>query len=105
LIGALLWGWAGEVALFRTAWFLESACSEMLVTFAIRRRLPWFRSRPGRWLVGSSAAAVAFALPYTTWGQRYFGFMAPPSGIVLLVAGVLAAYVTAAELLKREFLR
>jgi Mg2+-importing ATPase len=107
LIGMLLWRWPGETALFRTAWFVESACSEMVVTFAIRTRRAWYRSRPGGWLLGSSvlAALVAFLIPYSGAGQRYFGFVAPPAGIVVLVLGVLLAYFAAAELAKRRFFR
>ena len=107
LIGMLLWRWPGETALFRTAWFVESACSEMIVTFAIRTRRAWYRSRPGGWLLGSSALAalVAFLIPYSGAGQRYFGFVAPPAGIVALVLGVLLAYFAAAELAKRRFFR
>ena len=107
LIGVLLWWRPGEVALFRTAWFLESACSEMIVTFALRSRLPWHRSRPGRWLVVSSVAAglVTFLIPFSGVGQRYFGFVPPPAGIVGLVLGILLAYFAAAELAKRPFFR
>ena len=107
LIGILLWRRPGEVGLFRTAWFIESACSEMIVTFAVRSRLPWRRSRPGRWLLASSviAAAIAFVIPYTGPGQRYFGFTPLSAGMVALVAGVLLAYFAAAELAKRPFFR
>ncbi|HEU5040416.1 MAG TPA: cation transporting ATPase C-terminal domain-containing protein, partial [Gemmatimonadales bacterium] len=107
LIGTLLWLRPGEVGLFRTAWFVESACSEMVVTFAIRSRLPWRRSRPGTWLLGSSVLAVlaAFLVPYTGAGQAYFGFVPPSLDVLALVLAVLLAYFTAAELVKRPFFR
>ncbi len=68
LIGALL-RWQTSVAVFRTAWFVESACSEVLVTFAIRIRLRFWRSRPSGWLLWSSPATaiVAFGPPFTRY--------------------------------------
>jgi P-type Mg2+ transporter len=95
------------LVLFRTAWFIESACSEVLVTFAIRTRLAVWRSRPSGWLVWSSVAIglVAFGLPFTGLGGRYFEFVALPVPLIGLVALVLVAYFPAAELLKRPFFR
>ena len=107
LIVALLEGWRADTALFRTAWFVESACSEIVVTFAVRTHLPVHRSRPSAWLLGTSVAAglVSFAAPYTTLGQRYFGFVPLPTDIGWFVALVLLGYFVAAELAKRPFLR
>ena len=107
LIAALLKGWRADTALFRTAWFVESACSEIVVTFAVRTHLPFHRSRPSAWLIGTSAGAalLAFAAPYTSIGQRYFEFVPLPTDIVWFVALVLLGYFVAAELAKRPFLR
>ena len=39
---------AGPVE-FRTGWFVESLATQTLIIFAIRtRKVPFFRSRPGR---------------------------------------------------------
>jgi Mg2+-importing ATPase len=107
LIAALLYVIHADTALFRTAWFVESACSEIIVTFAIRTRRTFFRSRPGAWLLGSSivTVAVAFALPLTGFGQRYFALTPLGGATGTLVAGVLAAYFVGAELAKRPFFR
>jgi len=107
LIGVLLWSFHAGIALFRPAWFVESALSEILVTFAIRTHQPLFRSRPGRWLVIASAAAVVItlALPFTAIGQRYFAFERPSGPVMVLVAGVVLLYYLGAELAKRPFFR
>ena len=107
LIGALLWSLHASVALFRTAWFVESALSEILVTFAIRTHQPLFRSRPGGWLVVTSAIAVVvtLALPFTGIGQRYFAFVRPSGAVMVLVAAVIVLYCVGAELAKRPFFR
>lgn len=107
LIGALLTAWGGNIGLFRTAWFVESACSEMIVTFAIRTHLPWYRSAPGRWLLATSlgAGVLAFLLPYMSLGQVYFGFTPLPAGAVAMVGTILVAYFLSAEGVKRPFFR
>jgi Mg2+-importing ATPase len=104
LIGPLL-HWRTSVAVFRTAWFVESACSEVLVTFAIRTRLSFWRSRPSGWLLWSSiaTAVVVLGLPFTPFGRRYFEFVALPGHVVGLVVLVLVAYFVAAEAAKHPF--
>ncbi len=91
--------------LFRTAWFLESALSEMVVTFAIRTRMPFFKSRPSEWLLGTSVVtgAAAVILTYLGIGHLSFGFVRMPLTVVMLVAGVLLAYFAAVEVAKRRF--
>jgi Mg2+-importing ATPase len=105
LIVVLLQGYGAAVPVFRTAWFVESACSEIIVTFAIRTRLPFYRSRPGSLLLWSSAAAllVAFGLPFTRMGQDTFQFVPLSFSFILLICGVLAAYFLAVEVIKRPF--
>jgi Mg2+-importing ATPase len=105
-IGVLL-RWHVPVTVFRSAWFVESACSEILVTFAIRTRQPFWRSRPSGWLLWSSlaVAAVCVGLPFTSFGREYFEFVPLAWHIVGLVALVLGAYFLAAEAAKRPFFR
>jgi Mg2+-importing ATPase len=107
LLILVLLRWRVSVPLFRTAWFVESACSEVLVTFAIRTRLAFWRSRPSGWLLWSSVgtAVACFALPFLAVGHRYFEFVTPPGSALALVAFVLVTYFLAAELAKRPFFR
>ena len=90
--------------LFRTTWFVESLLTELAVALVVRTRRPFFRSRPGRLLVGTTAgvAVVAVALPYLPGGSA-LGFVplsAPILASVFLIAG---AYVAATELGKIWF--
>lgn len=107
LIGGLLYVARAGTDLFRTAWFVESACSEILVTFAIRTQHPFFRSCPGRWLLVASAltGVLAFALPFTAIGRAYFSFVALHGGVLAFVIAVLVVYFLAAELAKRRYYR
>ena len=91
---------------FRTAWFLESVLSELLVLLVIRTRRSLLRSRPSDGLVWASAGVlvVSLALPYTAAG-RLLGFAPPAASMLLIVALIVAAYGVASELTKRALLR
>lgn len=99
---------AGLIALFhasppefRTAWFLESMATQILVIFIIRTNgRPW-RDLPRPLLAMSSLAALAVAmvLPFTPAGA-WFGFQTPPLGLSLALAALVAIYLVCAEGLK-----
>ena len=93
--------------LFRTAWFFESVLSEIIILFAIRTKLSFFKSRPSKWLVITSIAAGIFALAitYMAFGRKFFNFVPMPAGILLFIAGILIAYFSVAEMAKRYFFR
>lgn len=67
-------------ALFQSGWFVESFWTEVFVIFVIRtRRIPFFTSRPGKWLAILTISAVAFGtiVPFTILGSA-LGFTALP---------------------------
>ena len=87
---------------FHTGWFLESMATQVLVIFLIRTREPFWKSRPHPALIVSSlgALAVALALPFTPLAA-WLGFRPPPAQVLLLLGGVVAAYLLSAEIVKR----
>jgi Mg2+-importing ATPase len=91
---------------FRTAWFLESVLSEILILLVIRTRRAFFRSRVGAALFWASvgAAAVTLALPYSPVASL-LGFVALPAALVGGVCGIVALYVLASEASKRLLFR
>jgi P-type Mg2+ transporter len=91
---------------FRTGWFMESVVSAALIVLVVRTRRPFFRSRPGRYLVITTLAIVAAAivLPFTPVG-RIFGFAPLPVRFFAWMAGIVALYVVLAEVTKRIFYR
>lgn len=103
--GSLLFLGVGAAA-FRTAWFMESLLSEILVLMIIRTRGPVFRSRPGRALEISSlvVAGGSVALPYTPLAPL-LGFAPLTLPLLLLVGGITAAYGVASEATKLVFFR
>jgi Mg2+-importing ATPase len=93
-------------ALFQTGWFIESLATQVMVIFVIRtRRNPWL-SHPSPYLMTAALAVVAsaFLLPFTTLG-RWFGFVAPPAGLLVALLAMLLCYLGLAEIVKRWFYR
>jgi len=99
--------WAGtphsyQEALFQSGWFVESFWTEVLVMFVIRtRRIPFFTSRPGKWLTILTLSCVAFGtiLPFTPLGS-FLGFTAlPPSywGLLILMVATYLVLVDAGK--------
>jgi Mg2+-importing ATPase len=86
---------------FRTAWFIESMATQILVIFIIRTNgRPW-RNWPDPALAASSLIAllVAMVLPFTPLGA-WFGFVAPPPIVMAGIAFLVVVYLACAELLK-----
>ncbi|MEM1602172.1 MAG: HAD-IC family P-type ATPase, partial [Candidatus Bathyarchaeia archaeon] len=93
--------------LFQTAWFLESLLTQTLVVFIIRTRLsPFYKSRPSKALIFTSASVIAFALalPYT-WLGTVFRFVQPPVEFYLALVAIIGAYLTLVEAAKKWFYR
>ncbi len=104
--GLLLWILRANEAQFQTGWFLESVLSAMLVVFAVRTRLPFFRSNPSRWMVGVTliSALVCIALPYSPLA-KVLGFTPLPLHYLFLLFVIVLLYFASAELTKRWFYR
>ena len=53
-------------AVFRTAWFVESLLTELVIALVVRTRRSFLRSRPGALLLGSTLVLVpiTLAIPY-----------------------------------------
>lgn len=86
---------------FRTAWFVESLLTELVIALVVRTRRPFFRSRPGRVLFWSTQAivVVALAIPFLP-GAALIGFVPLPAWLLGVLVLVTGAYVVAAELMK-----
>jgi Mg2+-importing ATPase len=91
---------------FRTGWFLESVVSASLIVLIIRTRKPFFRSKPGKYLLATTLAVVAATLisPFTPIG-RVFGFCPLPVWYLLSIGMVILGYVITAEIAKTIFYR
>jgi Mg2+-importing ATPase len=104
--GVLLRGFHAVPDLFRTGWFVESLLTELVIALVVRTRRPFYRSRPGRLLLGSTVALVpvALLLPYVPFAGA-LGFVPLPLPLVATICAIAALYVAAAERAKRWFFR
>lgn len=91
---------------FRTAWFIESLLTELVIALVVRTRGPCFRSLPGRVLLGTTCLLIpaTLALPYLP-GSQWMGFVPIPGTLLLTLIFITALYVVAAETLKSRFYR
>jgi Mg2+-importing ATPase len=89
---------------FRTGWFLESVISASMIVLVIRSRKPFFRSRPGKYLLIAtlSIAVITLVFPFTPLGS-IFGFSPLTLSTYLLLLLIVAVYILGAEITKRIF--
>ena len=89
---------------FRTGWFLESVMTELLIMLVIRTQMPFFKSRPGKYLLISTliVASVTLALPYSPL-NGILNLTPLPLPVLLILMGIAVLYVVASELAKRFF--
>jgi len=93
-----------SVAEFRSAWFVESLLTELVIALVVRTRRPFYRSRPGSVLLYSTLALIALTplIPYLPFADG-LGFVAMPAALLGLIVLITVGYVAAAEGLKRWF--
>jgi Mg2+-importing ATPase len=91
---------------FQTGWFLESIATQTLVVSLIRSRAAFWKSKPSKALVMSTVGAVvvAWILPYTGLGHQ-LGFVDLGFYPLLAIAGIVAVYLVAVEIVKKYFYR
>jgi len=89
---------------FRTGWFVESVISASIIVLVIRSRKPFFRSRPGKYLLMAtlSIAVITLFLPFTPVGTM-FGFTSLNFTTYLLLLLIVTVYVLTAEVTKTIF--
>jgi Mg2+-importing ATPase len=91
---------------FRTGWFVESVISASVIVLVIRSRKPFFRSKPGKYLLIAtlSIAVITLILPFTPLGN-VFGFSPLRLTTYLLLLLIVVVYIIAAEITKTIFYR
>jgi Mg2+-importing ATPase len=102
--GAFWLATRGQAVAFRTAWFVESLLTEVLVLLVIRTRRPCWRSTPGTalWVASAAVAALALALPYLP-GVAALGFTPLALPLLAAVVAISLAYAGASELGKHWY--
>jgi Mg2+-importing ATPase len=95
---------ANEV-LFRSAWFIESTLTELIVMFVLRTQRPFWKSKPGKGFAISSAvlAIIVIALPYMWVGPK-LQLDGVPGNLLITFAGLITIYAAVNEVVKRFLL-
>ena len=102
--GILLLIFPGMIEQFRTGWFMESVISASMIVLVIRSRKPFFRSRPGKYLLTATLLIVVITLffPLTPLAVP-FGFKPLPISVILMIAAIIGLYILIAEAIKKIF--
>src|SRR5512147_1306434 len=89
---------------FRTGWFIESVISASVTVLVIRTRKPFFRSRPGKYLLMATLLIVGVTIlfPFTPLAEL-LGFQPLPVTTLLVIGMIVVLYMIAAEIAKRFF--
>jgi Mg2+-importing ATPase len=78
--------------------------TELVIALVVRTRCPFWRSRPGKMLLISSAIMIGdtLVIPYLPI-DAIFGFVPLPVPLTLAMIGLTLAYVVAVEIAKKFF--
>jgi Mg2+-importing ATPase len=97
---------ASEVE-FHTGWFIESVMTELFFLLIIRTRRPFFRSKPGRWLVISTILVVILTLAFSFIPALSvaFAFIPLPGNLAIGLLVISVMFLVTTELAKALFYR
>jgi Mg2+-importing ATPase len=86
---------------FRTAWFVESLLTELVIALVVRTRRRFYQSRPGNVLLWSTIGLIilTFTIPFLP-SVAVLGFVPLSFDILATLALITALYIVATEILK-----
>lgn len=90
-------------ATLQTAWFMGSVLTELVFLYSVRTKKFFLTSRAPAWpiwLLTGLAGALAIGLPFTRFGAEAFKFARLPAESLILIFGVVAAYLATTESVK-----
>lgn len=89
------------------SFFLHDPADALIIlsiVLVIRSRRPFFKSTPSRYLITATLTVVALSLiiPFTPLGKAAFDFTRLPASFLLIIGGIVLAYVFGAEAVKKR---
>lgn len=102
--GLLLFIFKVGIEGFRTAWFIESLLTELVIALVLRTQRRFYQSRPGSFLLLSSIAVsmIAAFIPFLPFASD-LGFVPIPWSILLAIIFITIVYVIVTEFAKAIF--
>jgi P-type Mg2+ transporter len=102
--GVLLFYLKAAETEFQTGWFIESVVSATLIVLIVRTRMPFFKSKTGKYLFGITilVAVFAFFIPWLPFASA-LGFAPLPFRFYIALSGIVMLYLCCAEILKYWF--
>jgi Mg2+-importing ATPase len=104
--GLLYYLFHASVNQFRTAWFMESLLTEILILLVIRTQRPFFKSRPSKYLLLATLFTflACITIPYLPFASVFelFSLSANLFGCIILI---VMLYVIVAEVSKKILIK
>jgi Mg2+-importing ATPase len=90
---------------FQAGWFIESLATQTFVIYIIRtRKIPFFKSKPSKYLILSSIGALSVGVLLTMpFIGKVFGFALLPLRVFATIAGLVVVYLVLVEIAKHFF--
>ncbi len=94
---------AGETE-FHTGWFIESVVSASLIVLVVRTHKSFIKSKPGKYLLGSTLliAIIALLFPFLPFAH-VLGFSILPIKFYMAILAIVLTYIVSAEIMKGWF--
>jgi len=94
----------GNITMFRTVWFTESVLSEIFITFAIRTKGPFWKSKPSKLLILTSLLGITLTLfAVFSFFSGFFEFGKLTLNSLGIIGGILLLYIIIVEIGKKIF--
>lgn len=102
----LRFGYNADEKLFHSAWFVESALTEIAVMMVLRTHRRFWNSKPGKGLLIASfiVTGIIVVLPFTALGFN-LGFVSLPISLLASISGLIAIYIVINEAMKNRWWR
>lgn len=99
--------WKLPATVFWTAWFVESSLSEMLVTFSLRTKKPFYQSAPSKALLLASLFSILMVIliPLSFYGRKIMNFSLMPLYLWFWVGFIVSGYFLTTEICKYYFFK
>ena len=99
----LLFFKSGETE-FQTGWFIESVVSASLIALVVRTHKSFIKSKPGKYLLGSTLLIAIIALLFPLFPFTHtLGFAPLPIKFYVAMMAIVFMYFLSAELMKKWF--